>query len=462
MSGTTFDVLRDRVTGDFSPIVMDIRASNGCWLVDRRDGSRYLDMAMFFASAPLGHNHPGLLDDPELDEALLAAGRTKPANPDFATAEQAHFADTFLRVFGADDMPYVFFIDGGALAVENALKVAFDWKTRHNAARGVATRGSRVLHLEHAFHGRTGYTMSLTNTDPAKIRDFPVFDWPRIPSPVVNDMSSWNEAGLLAEERTALDAARAAFRRYPDEIACFVFEPVQGEGGDRHLRPLFLSAMAALCREHDALFVADEVQTGFGATGDRWACETLGLRPDLIAFGKKSQVCGVLGGRRVLETDGNAFRARSRLSSTWGGNLVDMVRSTRIMEIIEEQGLFARVRETGAHLLDGLRDIAAGHPDLASDPRGRGLMCALTLRDGATRDEVVRRALDEHGVIFLGSGERELRWRPPLTVSEADLSLALDALSAVLKEIAAEGTPEAPDETPVAVGAAPVPQGAAR
>ncbi|THA25975.1 L-lysine 6-transaminase [Streptomyces sp. RKND-216] len=462
MSDTPLDVLRDRVTGDFSRIVMDIRASNGCWLVDRQDGSRYLDMAMFFASAPLGHNHPGLLGSPQLDEALLAAARTKPANPDFATIEQAHFAATFLRVFGSDEMPYVFFVDGGALAVENALKVAFDWKTQHNAARGVAVRGARVLHLEHAFHGRSGYTMSLTNTDPAKIRDFPVFDWPRMPSPAVNDMSRWDEPGLLDEERTALDAARAAFRRHPDEIACFVFEPVQGEGGDRHLRPRFLAAMADLCHEEDALFVADEVQTGFGATGHRWASDTLGLRPDLIAFGKKSQVCGVLGGRRVREVDGNAFRTAGRLSSTWGGNLVDMVRSTRIIEVIEEQQLFTQARETGAYLLDGLRDIAAAHPGLASDPRGRGLMCALTLRDAATRDDVVRRALDGHGVIFLGSGERELRWRPPLSVTEAELSLALDALRAVLKEITAEEPAETVVHAHAALAAASAPQGAAR
>ncbi|WP_198548973.1 L-lysine 6-transaminase [Streptomyces sp. PRh5] len=439
MNGTGLDYLRTHVTGDFNDILIDIRASNGCWMVDERDGTRYLDMSMFYASAPLGHNHPGLLGDQELDETLLAAARMKPANPDFATSEQIRFVTAFLNALGSDDMPYVFFIDGGAAAVENALKVAFDWKTQHNAARGIAVRGSRVLHLEHAFHGRSGYTMSLTNTDPAKTRDFPVFDWPRIPSPAVNDMGRWDETGLLAEEEQALAVAEAAFHRYTHEIACFVFEPIQGEGGDRHLRPQFLTAMAELCRTHDALFVADEVQSGFGITGDRWACGTLGLCPDLIAFGKKTQVCGVLGGRRVHEVENNAFRASSRLSSTWGGNLTDMVRATRILEIVEREGLFTAARSTGAYLLHGLKEIAAEFPELVSAPRGRGLMCAITLPDQEVRDRVVAQARTKHGVIFLGSGRRELRWRPPLSVTENDLATALEALRDVLKAEAAGG-----------------------
>ncbi|MGV9311946.1 L-lysine 6-transaminase [Streptomyces sp. NPDC003691] len=439
MNGTGLDYLRTHVTGDFNDILVDVRASTGCWLVDERDGSRYLDMSMFYASAPLGHNHPGLHGDAEFDEALLATARMKPANPDFGTSEQIRFSTTFLSVLGSDDMPYVFYIDGGAAAVENALKVAFDWKTQHNAARGIAMRGSRALHLEHAFHGRSGYTMSLTNTDPSKTRDFPAFDWPRIPSPAVNDMGRWDEPGLLAGERQALTAAKAAFRRYADEIACFVFEPIQGEGGDRHLRPQFLNAMAELCRSHDALFVADEVQSGFGITGDRWASDTLGLSPDLIAFGKKTQVCGVLGGRRVREVESNAFRASSRLSSTWGGNLTDMVRATRILEIVERDNLFAAVRTTGAFLLGGLRELAADLPELVSDPRGRGLMCAITLPSRDVRNRVVARALTKHGVIFLGSGERELRWRPPLSVTRADLTTALEALRDVLRAEAAGG-----------------------
>ena len=366
--------LRAHVTGDLMDIVVDLDAGSGCRLRDQRDGTEYLDMTMFFSSAPLGHGHPGL-STPEFEAALVRAGRIKPSNPDFATVEQARFAETFRRVVGVPALPLLFFIDGGALAVENALKVAFDWKTKVNARAGIAVRGSRAMHLEHAFHGRSGYTMSLTNTDPAKVRDYPKFDWPRIPSPAVEPGERWESAELLPEELAALDVARAALRRYGPEIACFVYEPIQAEGGDRHLRPRFLRAVQELCREHDVLTVADEVQTGV-LTGQAWAHQALGLEPDLVAFGKRMQVCGVMGGRRVLELPDNAFREASRLSSTWGGSLVDMVRATRILEVVESEGLFEHSRQMGEVLLSELRDLVAEFPGLVRDARGRGLMCA--------------------------------------------------------------------------------------
>lgn len=422
--------LRAQVTGDLLDIVVDLDSGDGCRLRDLRDGTEYLDMTMFFSSAPLGHGHPGLRAE-EFEAELLRAARIKPSNPDFATVEQARFAETFRRVAGVPELPLLFLIDGGTLAVENALKVAFDWKTKRNARTGRAVRGSRVLHLERAFHGRSGYTLSLTNTDPAKIRDYPMFDWPRIPSPAVDPGPRWDSPELLPEEKVALDAAEAALRRYGAEVACFVYEPIQGEGGDRHLRPRFLRAMQELCREHDVLTVADEVQTG-ALTGGAWAHEALGLEPDLVAFGKRMQVCGVLGGRRVLEVADNAFREASRISSTWGGSLVDMVRATRILEIVERDGLFERSRELGALLLTELRELAAEFPSLLTAPRGRGLMCAVTFRDPELRNKAIAAARTDHRTLFLPSGPDSLRFRPPLSAHPSELAAAVAALRATL------------------------------
>ncbi|MFR9731924.1 L-lysine 6-transaminase [Saccharopolyspora sp. MS10] len=438
-TGTDDDVrhvvpaLRAQVTGDLLDIVVDLDSGDGCRLRDLRDGTEYLDMTMFFSSAPLGHGHPDLRD-PRFEEALLRTARVKPANPDFATVEQARFAETFRRVVGVPELPLLFFIDGGTLAVENALKVAFDWKTKHNARHGIGARGSRVLHLERAFHGRSGYTLSLTNTDPAKVRDYPMFDWPRIPSPAIAPGPRWDEPELLAEERVALDAAEAALRRYGHEIACFVYEPVQGEGGDRHLRPLFLGAVQELCRRHDVLTVADEVQTG-ALTGGAWAHQELGLEPDLVAFGKRLQVCGVMGGRRVLEIEDNAFREASRISSTWGGSLVDMVRATRILEVVERDGLFEHSRRMGELLLGELGALAVEFDGLISSPRGRGLMCAVTFRDARSRDAAIGLARDRHRTLFLPSGPDSLRFRPALTVTPEEITESVAALRAALAEL---------------------------
>ena len=426
--------LREHVTGDLLDIVVDLDAGAGCRLRDLRDGTEYLDMTMFFSSAPLGHGHPDLRE-PGFEAELLRASRVKPSNPDFATVQQARFAEVFRRVAGVPELPLLFLIDGGTLAVENALKVAFDWKTKRNARSGVAVRGSRVLHLEKAFHGRSGYTLSLTNTDAAKVRDYPMFDWPRIPSPAVEPGARWDHPDLLPEEQVALEAARAALRRYGSEVACFVYEPIQGEGGDRHLRPRFLRAVQDLCREHDVLTVADEVQTG-ALTGGAWAHQALGLEPDLVAFGKRMQVCGVMGGRRVLEVADNAFKEPSRISSTWGGALVDMVRATKILEVVERDGLFAHSREMGELLLGELRSLAERFPSLITAPRGRGLMCAVSFRDPRLRDAAIAAARSQHRALFLPSGPDSLRFRPPLSVRPDELTDAVAALRAALTGLA--------------------------
>ena len=227
-------------------------------------------------------------------------------------------------------------------------------------------------------------------------------------------------------------AARAAFEQHPHDIACFLMEPIQGEGGDHHFRPQFLQAMQALCHEHDALFVLDEVQSGCGMTGTAWAFQQMGVQPDVVSFGKKTQVCGVMAGGRVDEVPDNVFAVSSRINSTWGGSLVDMVRCRRILEVVEADGLIERAAVAGSHLLTLLTGLADRHPALVTDPRGRGLMCAFSLPDGATRDAVQAEMRDVEHVLLLGCGTRSIRFRPALTVSEADLEAGVAALDRVL------------------------------
>jgi L-lysine 6-transaminase len=410
-------------------LVLDLEASSGSRLVDARDGSTYLDLFTFFASSALGMNAPALVEDEEFRRDLLTAAMNKPSNSDIYSVAMARFVATFARVLGDPALPHLFFVEGGALAVENALKVAFDWKSRWNEAHGLdPALGTKVLHLEHAFHGRSGYTLSLTNTDPVKVARFPKFDWPRIPSPYL-------APGIDVEvaEQATLAAARTAFEQHPHDIACFVMEPIQGEGGDHHFRPEFLQAMQALCHEHDALFVLDEVQTGCGLTGTAWAYQQLGVQPDVVAFGKKTQVCGLMAGGRVDEVPDNVFAVGSRINSTWGGSLTDMVRSRRILEVIESEGLIARAALAGDQLRLLLDDVASRHAGV-TDVRGRGLMCAFSLPDGATRDRVITALREDERVLLLGCGRRSIRFRPALTVTPADLALGVEALDRVLSK----------------------------
>ena len=424
------DVLARSILADGMDLVLDLERSRGSYLVDARDGRRYLDMFTFFASSALGMNHPALADDAPFRAELAAAAVNKPSNSDIYTVPMARFVETFARVLGDPALPHLFFVDGGALAVENALKVAFDWKSRWNEAHGIDPElGTKVLHLRGAFHGRSGYTLSLTNTDPNKVARFPKFDWPRIDAPYVRD--GLDDAGMAAVEAESLRQARAAFEANPNDIACFIAEPIQGEGGDRHFRPEFFAAMRAMCDEFDALLIFDEVQTGCGITGTAWAFQQLGVYPDVVAFGKKTQVCGVMAGGRVDEVPDNVFHVSSRINSTWGGNLVDMVRSRRILETIEAEGLLAEATEQGRYLLTCLQELGRDLPDTVRDVRGRGLMCAFSMPTAEQRDELIRRLWD-HGVVMLASGPTSVRFRPALTVSRADIDAAVAAVREAL------------------------------
>jgi L-lysine 6-transaminase len=421
------EVLRHSILADGMDLVLDLERSQGSYLVDARTGRRHLDMFTFFASSALGMNHPALAEDADFRAELAAAAVNKPSNSDVYTVPMARFVDTFARVLGDPALPHLFFVDGGALAVENALKVAFDWKSRLNESRGrSAELGTRVLHLKGAFHGRSGYTLSLTNTDPNKVARFPKFDWPRIDAPYVRP-----GADIDALEAESLRQARAAFAAYPHDIACFIAEPIQGEGGDRHIRAEFFAAMRRLCDEHDALLIFDEVQTGCGITGTAWAYQQLGVAPDVVAFGKKTQVCGVMAGRRVDDVADNVFAVSSRINSTWGGNLVDMVRARRILETIEADGLFDNAAACGRYLLDALTELAADHPGVVLDVRGRGLMCAFSLPTAQARDALVA-GLWQRGVVMLASGGDSVRFRPALTVSRGEIDAAVAAVREVL------------------------------
>jgi L-lysine 6-transaminase len=211
------------------------------------------------------------------------------------------------------------------------------------------------------------------------------------------------------------------------------------------MRPEFLQAMQRLCRDNDALFVLDEVQTGVGGTGTAWAYQQLGLEPDVVAFGKKVQLGGIMAGRRVDEVPDNVFRVSSRINSTWGGGLADMVRSRRLLEVIERERLFDRAAATGAWFLAELTELGARFPGLVSNVRGRGLMCAFDLPGGRERDMLLGILREQEKVLLLPSGTRSIRFRPALTISQDELATGRKAIERALERLAARQAGETPD-----------------
>ena len=425
-------ILQRHLLVDGLPLVLDMERSREARLVDGVTGRSFIDFFTFYAANPLGMNHPKLTEDDDFLKRLVSAAINKVSNSDVYTTHLARVVDTFSRVGIPAHLPHAFFIAGGALAVENALKAAFDWKVRKNFRKGYRREiGTQALHLKQAFHGRSGYTMSMTNTDPVKIAYFPKFDWPRIVNPKANGPLTPEDLERVEKsERVALDQAKRHFHERKDEIACVVIEPIQGEGGDNHFRPEFLRRLRNLTHENDALLVFDEIQTGVGLTGSFWVHEQLGVEPDILAFGKKAQVCGILAGGRIDEVEENVFRTSSRINSTWGGSLVDMVRFDRILQIIEEDRLVGNAGHVGNYLLARLCRMA-DELECVTAPRGRGLMCAFDLPDPDMCHRV-RTACFDRGLIILGCGERSLRFRPALTVTTDVIDEGLDILHEAL------------------------------
>ena len=428
-------VLKRRLLADGYDFVLDLERSHGAWLHDARSGRDYLDFCMFFASNPIGYNHPKM-QDPEFLAVLHRVAQLKPSLSDFYGVEYAWFVDTFGRVAMPEHLRYAFFVEGGALGVENALKTAFDWKVRRNRAKGIpGQKGQQIVHFRQAFHGRSGYTLSLTNTDPRKTDLFPRFPWPRIDNPGLRfPVTPEGLADTKAAEERALEQIEQAFADNPDDIAAILIEPIQAEGGDVHFRPEFLRALEQKARQHDVFFVLDEVQTGVGITGRMWAHEHWGLRPDAVAFGKKIQLGGCMVGPRVDEVEDNVFKLSSRINSTWGGNLTDMVRSARFLEILQEDALVENTRVVGERLLAGLVALERELGGKLGNARGLGLMLAFDLDTPELRDRALERML-ANGLLLLPCGVRSIRFRPPLNLTAAEADTALDLVRRSLKEL---------------------------
>ncbi len=415
--------------------IIDLEKSHGSWLVDERDGKEYLDLFSMYASMSVGYNHPYVLEN---KNRLTMAALNKPTNSDVYSSQMAEFVDTMGNVAQPDYLPYAFYIEGGALAVENALKTAFDWKVRKNLMTGKPAGTGKILHFKECFHGRTGYTMSLTDSsDPRKLQYFPKFDWPRIDNPKIS--FPLTESGLVdikrVEER-AIRQIEAAVENNPGNIAGLILEPIQGEGGDNHFREAFLRQLRKLAEKHEFLLIYDEVQTGIGITGKMWAHQHYGegCRPDIISFGKKTQVCGIFASNRLDEVEGHVFKESSRINSTWGGNLVDMVRFTIYLEIISQENLVENAAENGTYLKQKLETLQNAHGDKVSNARNRGLFGAFDMRTTEERDKTIR-LISEAGALMLGCGHKSIRFRPHLNITQDEIDQGISMIETAISQI---------------------------
>ena len=428
------EILSKNILADGFDPIMDLENSSGSWIVDGLSGNKYLDMFSMFASASVGYNHPKIISNLDL---LGKVSVSKPTLSDVYNIHYADFVNTFNEIAIPGYLKHTFFIEGGSLAVENALKVAFDWKIRKNIEKGKGKeKGRQIIHFKQAFHGRSGYTLSLTNTsDPRKTMYFPKFDWPRVENPYLSfPITEDVIRDVEKRENKSIEQIYGAIKENPDDIAAIIIEPIQGEGGDNQFRDEFFIKLRQICDEEEILLIFDEVQTGIGITGKMWCHEHYSVKPDILSFGKKTQVCGVLAGNRIDEVEQNVFKESSRINSTFGGNLTDMVRFKIILEIIKEENLLKNSSDQGEYLQSHLNQLSLDFPGYVTNPRGIGLWAAFDLPSGTERDELWAQLM-KNNLLILVSGDKSIRFRPHLNVKSEDIDKAIEIISSSIKEI---------------------------
>ncbi len=386
------------------PFVME--SGRGSWVTDV-DGNRFLDFTAGIAVVTTGHSHPKVVA--AIQEQ--AARFLHMSGTDFYYSSEIELAERLEAKILPGTPARVFFTNSGAEAIEGAMKLA----------RYATGRPSYIAFIG-AFHGRTFGALSLTASKASQRRRFApllsqVFHAP-FPSPA---------RGITTDE--SIERIEELFSTVapPESVAAIFVEPIQGEGGYLVPPDDFLPRLRELTERHGILLVADEVQSGMGRTGHLLAVEHWGVEPDIVCIAK-----GIASGLPL-----GAFVARAEQmnwppgshGSTFGGNPVACAAGLATLDLLED-GLIENAARVGAVLQDGLREIAASHPDV-TDVRGLGLMLAIEFKTPEAAARLVQRAF-EQGLLLLTAGTRAVRISPPLVLTPDEAATGLEIISAAL------------------------------
>jgi ornithine--oxo-acid transaminase len=378
---------------NYHPLDLVVERAQGVWLYDV-SGKRYLDCVSAYSAVNQGHCHP------KIQAALIEqAQKLTLTSRAMRNDRLPEFLKTLTELCGYEmALP----MNTGVEAVETAIKLARRYGYQ---VKGIERDRAEIVVFNNNFHGRTTAAISCSTTD-AYRKDFGPF----IP-------------GFVSVPLGNYDALAAAINK---NTCAIIIEPIQGEGGVNVPPDGFLKRAWALCREHRVLFMADEIQTGLGRTGDLFACDHEAVKPDVLIVGKALgggfyPVSAILASRDLLLL----FRAGDH-GSTFGGNPLGSAVAIAAMQVIVEENLPARARYAGAKIVQGLRAIAS---PLVEDLRGRGLLIGIELnvRARGVADELLAR-----GIAAKDTHEHVLRIAPPLVIDDTEIELLLSALGEVL------------------------------
>ncbi len=394
-----FEELKERearvLCSTYGRYPLAIRSARGTQLIDF-EGNKYLDLLGGIAVCNLGHSHPELVEVMrEQAEKLVHVSNL------FYQEEQVVLAEKLLPLAGQDR---VFFCNSGAEANEGAIKMA---RRYMQEVRG--RYAYEIITLEKSFHGRTLATLTATGQDKIKKGFGPFPD---------------GFTTVPFDDMVALEQAVS------DKTAAIMVEGIQGEGGLRPLSDTYLQQIAALCKKHDILLIVDEIQSGMGRTGDFFAHQHAGITADIVTTAKALANGLPMGAVFCSEAVSEAFGPGSHGTTFGGGPFVSAVAS-RVLDIMERDGLMARARELGDWALQECAALQDAFPGAIADIRGRGLMLGIEL---AFPGQHIWKALLDRGFVLNLTQERVLRLLPPLIITREELSSFIQALREILQE----------------------------
>ena len=372
-----------------------IKSGKGCYIEDV-DGERYLDFTSNIASCPLGYSHPELN---EIIKSYVGIGAHKIAGQDFYCEEHSQLAEKLLSISNSNSK--VFFINSGAEAVENAIKIAY---RRNGPLPGIS--------CINAFHGRTLGALAFTFSKEVQKTNFPEFPTKRIKFCITNNDPEVDTIQKIVNE---------------NKISFIITELVQGEGGVNVASKKFINNLNKASRKYDIPFIIDEVQTGLGRTGKWWTYQHYDIKPNIVTIAKALQVGAVIFDKKMEPHKPGV------LSSTWGGgSRIDMAIGMKTIDIISKEKLLESVNKSGDFLKKNLMELKNRH-NIIMDVRGLGLMLGVEFLKKEIRDKIIYK-LFKNKLLVIPSGVKTIRILPPLIITENEISKGVIIFEKILKE----------------------------
>ena len=395
-------------------IKIDFDKSSGSYLFDKVSNRKYLDFFGMYSSIPLGYNHPIFLSQ-AFREELLRVATVKISNCEMLADESAEFNREFSSYVGKGKFEYFHYCCTGAMAIEAAIKTAMDYKK---------SQQPKVISFKENFHGIYGYggwVTSRSGPSGKRLEGYPRPFWPQFDNPVITYDEMGKPQKNLDKVNEVLTNIEQILKREAADIAAILVEPIQCTYGEQYFAPEFFQGVRTLADQYDVPLIFDEIQTGFGGSGKVWYFEHLDIEPDIVTFGKKAQLSGIMAKRKFA----NIFDIPNRLEATWDADLVDMVRCKYILRTYQKDGILDNVNKMGKLLVEGL----AGMKQL-ENTRGTGLLIAFDFDSKEKRDKFFN-GLRSEGLICNPTLDQTMRFRPNLNVSSDEINHALEIIRRV-------------------------------